>query len=170
MHLIGKKVQIRNFEDRDFETFFSIVSNKENHDKSGIEYQPDESKARLLFESYKKVETSDVIADSNNNMVGIIELNERGLSDELIDTREIGFIIADKFRQKGYATEAMRLIVEYSDANGIRELWAAVKPGNELPKIIIKKFGFEYVYQVSEDILNPFDEIKLVDYYIRNKL
>src|SRR5699024_2261317 len=101
MHLIGRKVIIRDFVDEDFESFYRLVQDEDNHKKAGLEFVLNRDLAKELFKKYQELPNSYAIALENNSMVGIIELNERGMTADLKKTREIGFIVDRDYRRKG---------------------------------------------------------------------
>lgn len=156
MKLIGQQVEIRNFEKNDFSEFEKLVEDENNHESAGLEYSLDEHEIINIFNKYLALANSYVIAlKSSHRMLGIIELNERGISNGLDKTREIGFVIASDYRRQGYASEAIKLMLDYAfNELDLSEVWAAVKVNNTIPQSVLTKLGFKYIYQVSQD---PFD-------------
>ncbi len=167
MLIIGRKVKIRNFEKTDFDQFWSLVNDKNNHDLAGLEYTSDETFAKNLFDMYLRREDTYVIAlVSDNSMVGIIELNKRGESESLILTREVGFVVDSKYRQKGYASEAVKLIVDFGRKElHLNEIWASTEESNTTPQKLLEKLGFKYIYSADESL--PFvSQHNVVKYYL----
>ncbi|MFC6323987.1 GNAT family N-acetyltransferase [Companilactobacillus baiquanensis] len=166
MYLIGRKVIIRNFIEEDFDEFYRLVKDQNNHQKAGLEYTDNENLAKTLFKKYQELPNSYVIALENNSMVGIIELNERGITADLRETREIGFIIGQEYRRKGLGSEAISLLIDYGFKElGLRELWAAVKTDNLPTKNLLNKLKFKFIYQVNQNSLLTDDEVPL-DFYL----
>jgi RimJ/RimL family protein N-acetyltransferase len=168
MNLIGERIIIRNFEQNDFDSFYELIKDPKNHETAGLEYSLDKNKSKDIFDKYLVLANSYVIAlKSNQKMVGIIELNERGISNGLDKTREIGFVISTQYRNQGYATEAIKMMLEYSfEELKLTEVWASVKVNNSLPQDILTKFGFKYIYQVSQDPLHLESEADTIKYYL----
>lgn len=167
MLLIGKDIKIRDFEETDFPQYFELVQDKNNHDLAGLEYTDSEQTAHELFELYRQRKDAHVIATQNNNiMIGIIEMNHRGEYSGLSQTREIGFVIDQKYRQKGYATESVRLIINYGFKElHLREIWASTEENNKVPQTVLKKLKFKYVYSADQAL--PFAErSNIVKYYL----
>ncbi|WP_125772193.1 GNAT family N-acetyltransferase [Companilactobacillus furfuricola] len=156
MNLIGNEVEIRNFEQNDYLEFAKLVKDPNDHDSAGLEYSLDDNEIINIFNKYLSLANSYVIAlKSSHRMLGIIELNERGISNGLDKTREIGFVISNESRRQGYASEAIELMLEYAfNELHLLEVWAAVKVNNTVPQLVLTKLGFKYIYQVSQD---PFD-------------
>lgn len=166
MHLIGRNVLIRNFIDEDFNNFYKLVQDQNNHKVAGLEYVTNEEMAKELFKKYQKLPNSYAIALENNSMVGIIELNERGLTADLGKTREVGFIIDRDFRRKGIGSEAISLLIDYGFKElGLKELWASVETDNLPTKKLLSKFNFKFIYQVNQNALLTDNKVPL-DFYL----
>lgn len=168
MHLVGNKVVIRNFQEGDFDSFYRLVKNKRNHELSGMEYTTDINEAKRIFDRYLKLETSYCIALSENSlMVGIIELNERGVNSGLEHTRELGFIVDEKYRQQHLATEAVELMIKYSfEELKLTELWAAAEKHNIAPQKLLVKQNFKYIYEVDQNFSLLDNTDNLIEYYL----
>ncbi|WP_125591248.1 GNAT family N-acetyltransferase [Companilactobacillus jidongensis] len=168
MHLVGNKIIIRNFQEGDFDSFYRLVKNKRNHELSGMEYSEDINEAQHIFDRYLKLETSYCIALKDNSlMVGIIELNERGMTSGLELTRELGFIIEEKYRHQHIANEAVELMIKYSfDELKLTELWAAAEKHNIAPQKLLVKQNFKYVYEANQDFSILDNTDNLIEYYL----
>lgn len=168
MHLVGNKVVIRNFEEKDFDSFYSLVKNKRNHELSGMEYTVDINEAKHIFNRYLKLKTSYCISLKENSlMVGIIELNERGVTGGLESTRELGFIIEEKYRQQHLASEAVELMIKYGFEDlKLTELWAAAEKHNIAPQKLLVKHNFKYIYEVNQDFSLLDNSDNLLEYYL----
>lgn len=168
MYLVGNKVIIRDFEEEDFDSFYTIVKNKKNHDLSGMEYTTDINEAKNIFDRYIKAKGSYCIALKGSSlMVGIIELNERGMTGELQNTRELGFIIEEKYRRLGLASESVSLMIKYSFEHlRLIELWAAAEKDNIAPQNLLVKHDFKYIYEVNQSLAFFGGEDKVIKYYL----
>ncbi|AKP68051.1 GNAT family N-acetyltransferase [Companilactobacillus ginsenosidimutans] len=168
MELTGEKIIIRNFEESDFEVFSQLVQDQSNHETAGLEYSLNKNNSRDIFNKYLVLANTYVIAlKSSHKMLGIIELNERGVSDGLDKTREIGFVISSDQRNHGYASEAIKLMLSHSfNTLHLTEVWASVKTTNPVPQALLSKLGFKYIYQVSQDPLHLESEDKMLKYYL----
>lgn len=166
MHLIGRKVIIRDFVDEDFESFYRLVQDEDNHKKAGLEFVLNRDLAKELFKKYQELPNSYAIALENNSMVGIIELNERGMTADLKKTREIGFIVDRDYRRKGIGSEAISLLIEYGFKKlNLIELWAAVETDNLPTKNLLNKLKFKFIYQVNQNSLLTDNKVPL-DFYL----
>ncbi len=60
------------------------------------------------------------------------------------DTPEIGYVIGSRYRQNGYAKEALDAIIDYADRElGIEELLAFTKERNKASVRLLRSIGFE---------------------------
>ena len=168
MNIANDEIEVRNFIEADFNTFYQLTSDKESHKTAGLEYEPNENKSKNIFDKYLVLANSYAVAlKSSHQMLGIIELNERGVSNGLDKTREVGFIIAPVFRHKGYATQALKLILNYGFKTlALTEIWASVKTNNAVPQTLLTKLGFRYIYQVSQDPLHLESHENMLKYYL----
>ncbi|MFC6177424.1 GNAT family N-acetyltransferase [Companilactobacillus huachuanensis] len=170
MTLIGRNVIIRNFEMSDLEQFLELVQDKNNHELAGLEYTEDVNFGRDLLDMYRRRDGSYTIAlAGNNKMIGIIELNKRGESTELLLTREMGFVIDRKFRHQGYAKEAVGLMINYGFKNlQLTEIWASTEKDNPIPQGLLEKLDFKYIYEADQAL--PYTgQHNLVKYYLLKK-
>lgn len=170
MNLIGKKIIIRDFQKEDFPEFFKLVQDKANHDLAGLEYTADENFAHNLLEMYQRRDGAFVIAQKDTDqMVGIIEMNKRGESNDLLLTREIGFVINRKFRNQGFAKESVQLLIDYGfNELNLTEIWASSEKDNQAPQKLLELLGFKYIYEVNQAF--PYAmQSNLVKYYLLKK-
>ncbi|MFD3157320.1 GNAT family N-acetyltransferase [Haloimpatiens sp. FM7330] len=76
-----------------------------------------------------------------HKMIGIMHLTE--ISERAVECYEIGYDIHHAFRRKGYATEAIKAILEYCfNVLGIEMLTATVYPWNKESVNLLNKIGF----------------------------
>lgn len=170
MQLIGRKIIIRDFQKKDFPEFFELVQDKTNHELAGLEFTTDEEFAHDLLDMYQRRDGAFVIAQKDTDqMVGIVEMNKRGESGDLLLTREVGFVINRKFRKQGFAKEAMQLLIDYGfNELQLIEIWASSEKDNLAPQNLLESLGFKYIYEVSQAL--PYaTQSNLVKYYLLQK-
>jgi len=168
MHITGERIEIRNFKEDDYSIFANLLKDRNNHDTAGLEFSDDSHKSKNIFDKYLVLANTYVIAlKSSHQMLGIIELNERGISNGLDKTREIGFVISSQYRNQGYASEAIKVLLDYSfKILHLSEVWASVKVSNQIPQKILIKLGFKYIYQVSQNPLHLDSPEDMLNYYL----
>jgi RimJ/RimL family protein N-acetyltransferase len=73
-------------------------------------------------------------------LAGLLQCSELGRKDY-----EIGFVLAQKFWGKGYATEIGIAQIEYGlEVIGCERLLALVAPGNAASRSVIRKIGMRH--------------------------
>ena len=119
---------------------------------------------------YQRRDGAFVIAQKDTDqMVGIIEMNKRGESNDLLLTREIGFVINRKFRNQGFAKESIQLLIDYGfNELNLTEIWASSEKDNQAPQKLLELLGFKYIYEVNQAL--PYAmQSNLVKYYLLKK-
>lgn len=71
-------------------------------------------------------------------------LGGTGLAFESSECAGTGYVIAKDSWGKGYATEALRTVVEIARKTGIQRLYALCHPENIASERVLRKCGFEY--------------------------
>ena len=80
-------------------------------------------------------ETGELIGDT-----GVSEVE--GKADET----EVGYCIGQRYRGRGYATEMLNAISDYTAARfGVRVIYGRVVHGNEASEKVLRKDGYEFV-------------------------
>ncbi len=81
--------------------------------------------------------------DENESIVGIIDLRHE-LNDFLKDFGNCGYSVRPAERRKGYATEMLRMIIEFAKKTGMNNIQLSVERSNEASVKTITKNGGEY--------------------------
>ncbi len=107
------------------------------------------SKVETVDPNWVLTDTFFAIREIDNKIIGIIDLRHT-LNDFLKDSGNCGYSVRPSERKKGYATEMLRLLIEYAKKCDLKELHLSVERDN-IPsvKTIIKNGGklersFEY--------------------------
>lgn len=70
-----------------------------------------------------------------------------------LEHNELGYMIAPKFQNRGYATEVCRFIIDYARENtDFEELYCRIDERNEASVRLAKKLGFTKSGHIDEDI------------------
>jgi RimJ/RimL family protein N-acetyltransferase len=64
---------------------------------------------------------------------------------------EIGYTIFPEHRRRGYATAAVRALLDHAQAQGVHHFIASVGPGNEPSLAIVRRLGFREVGRHWDD-------------------
>jgi ribosomal-protein-alanine N-acetyltransferase len=90
-----------------------------------------------------------LIRDESGHMVGRVNLFS--VSRDEIHTGEIGYRIGEKHNGKGYATNAIKLLVNAAfTTHGLQKLEAGTSPNNVGSQIALLKNGFRFTAKSSE--------------------
>lgn len=81
----------------------------------------------------------------NDKIIGEIQIKQIDLEKQC-GTLSV-HLINDTFKGKGYGTEAQRLIINYAiNTIGLKTIYANVTRRNYRSKHVLRKLGFEYIY------------------------
>jgi ribosomal-protein-alanine N-acetyltransferase len=59
------------------------------------------------------------------------------------DAVEVGYMILEPYRRRGYATEVVRTLLDWaSNKHGIQRFIASISPGNEASLALVRRLGF----------------------------
>ncbi|WEV71157.1 GNAT family N-acetyltransferase [Lactobacillus sp. ESL0785] len=84
-------------------------------------------------------------------LIGLVELYDRGTNErDLLQTKEVGFLLDKEFSGHGYMTEALGLVFNYA-FNQLKqeEIWAGTFAANYKSQKLLRRLGFKYVYEVD---------------------
>jgi ribosomal-protein-alanine N-acetyltransferase len=141
----GVLVRIRNVRETDLDEFYSLSSDYEDPG----DFMPLNFVSEVAF----KTEFADtgfwkdhcgklLIEDSSGQIVG-----EAGLfkAAHYIDGREIYYRIFSGYRGKGYACEALALLIKFSfESSSMNRIQAVTVQGNDVSEHMLKKSGFVF--------------------------
>ena len=71
---------------------------------------------------------------------------------DVIGRAEVGYTVFAPFRGHGFAKEAARALVEWAFAQGQREVYASVSPGNAPSLAVVRRVGFKQVGTQEDEI------------------
>jgi RimJ/RimL family protein N-acetyltransferase len=92
-----------------------------------------------------------VMLRSDGHIIGRVEATSYG------DWAEIAYVFGPRWSGHGYATEAVRWLIDDLHRQGIDELWAAVHPDNDRSLRLLGRVGFVVVAE-PERSLGSFDD------------
>jgi RimJ/RimL family protein N-acetyltransferase len=152
------RLELRSFTPADFDAIL-------HGDRNGLEFElpdgwPDEHDSRFLaFRLRQAREDPDrarwyVFAIVlGGRMIGHIGFHGPPGSNARKDPRavEIGYTVFPEFRRRGYASEAVRALVDWSWSRGAERILASVGPRNEPSLAIVRRLGFREVGRHWDD-------------------
>ncbi|GAA4218071.1 hypothetical protein GCM10022253_18080 [Sphingomonas endophytica] len=62
---------------------------------------------------------------------------------------QVGYCVAPAHQRRGYATEALRLLMPIAVTHGFAELWVTCRPGNIASRRVLEKAGARFVEVVE---------------------
>lgn len=62
---------------------------------------------------------------------------------------QVGYRVAPEHQRRGYATEALRLLMPIAVTHGFAELWVTCRPGNIASRRVLEKAGARFVEVVE---------------------
>ena len=146
--LKGKTIALRALEPEDL-LFLDEIENNQNywhlsHSQTPFsKYVLKQYLEHALEDIYTSKQLRLVIADLNKNAVGFIDLYD---FDPKNNRAGVGIIIHENFRNKGFASEALELLIAYSFSHlNLHQLYAGINQTNEQSLKLFKKSGFQIV-------------------------
>ena len=92
-------------------------------------------------------------AVQQNNIVGVIHLR-LGFNEGIYYCGHIGYLVDDKYQNKGYATRACLLIRELAKQHGYKNLLITNNPENIASRKVCEKIGADFIRVVELPINN----------------
>lgn len=77
---------------------------------------------------------------------------------------EIGYALGRKYWNKGYATEALKAMLDFTFTTGVNKIYVSHLVGNDASKRVIQKCGLTFEARRKEDI-HYHEQYYDVDYY-----
>lgn len=141
----GKNIRLRAIEPEDLDILYEIENDRRLWDvgATNVPY------SRYSLHNYIASQTNDIFADrqlrlmienEDGQTIGIVDLMN---FDPQHQRAEIGIVVMTPWRRKGYAKEAIALIVKYSTERlHLHQLYAFVATDNEASLRLFSKSGF----------------------------
>jgi [ribosomal protein S5]-alanine N-acetyltransferase len=94
-----------------------------------------------------------VLTDDGRRMIGHVGFHGPPGVNSRRDPKavEIGYTVFPEHRRRGYATEAVRALLDHARAQGIHHFVASVGPANEPSLAIVRRLGFREVGRHWDD-------------------
>ncbi|MDF7683038.1 GNAT family N-acetyltransferase [Lactobacillus sp. ESL0679] len=149
---MAKRVYLRSFSLADAPVILRWGKDDYYYHYAGFSRYQNLAQAELAAKQYAARDNSYAIClQETQQVIGLVELYERGTNDqELLQTKEVGFLLDKSFSGHGYMTEALQLIFAYAfNQLDQTEIWAGTFAHNLKSQKLLQRLGFKYVYFVD---------------------
>jgi ribosomal-protein-alanine N-acetyltransferase len=139
--ILGERIFLKPFEQKDAEAYSKIGERKIN---TLIETK------KFINSSWKKNSYYfGIFLKENKELIGQMELCHMNWWDD--EAGEICYFIEDKFRGRGFATEASRTMINFCFRKlKFRKIYADTDPDNLASQKVLKKLGFKLEGKIRE--------------------
>lgn len=155
MRVETERLILRNFNQGDVLAAHELFSDKEAMRMVGMYpayMQLEETVARISrWESAGR--HLAITLKETGELVGYIVINPDSEEDRE-DTRELGFAMISKYRQKGYMKEAVNAVLMELAKHEIVYVWACCFKENQASEKLIRSMGFEFQQEGTYDSKN----------------
>ncbi len=140
-----ERLIMRNFYISDIDDFYSYSKNPNVGPNAGWEpHKNIEESISILMEIIKSDEVWAIVDKRCNNVIGSIGLH-KDMKREFKNAKMIGYVLAEEYWGKGYATEAAKRVIKYGfEELGLDIITVYHYPHNDRSRKVIEKCGFKY--------------------------
>ena len=142
MLIESERISIKDYEYEDYKDLYLMLKDKKTAYYVGSKPMPDLNTSRLIMprriinhEYYKIVLKDDTFIGDINFYRDTTRKNEKAF--------QIGFVLKEEFRHKGYMKEALKLFLSNLDLNSIDIISAISITNNYDSKRLIESLGFK---------------------------
>ena len=148
MEIETKHLMIRNFKLEDEADLCEYMLQRVN---ANFEAYPDftaeKSRQEIEFRS-KSDEFLAIELKSNHKVIGNIYIGKRDFN-----SRELGYVLNEKYQRKGYGSEAAKAVVDYYFTQGVHRIYAETCPDNIASWKTMEKIGMEREAHLKKNVL-----------------
>ena len=151
--IITDRLILRAFRESDYDDLFEFLSQLE-HDEfegyPGITYENGRKHLayRVGSEEFYAVELTET-----GRVIGNIYCGNRDFS-----AKEVGYIINKRYQRRGYASEALRAVVQSAFDNGTHRVYAECDPRNTCSWRLLESVGFRREAHFRQNVFFNRDE------------
>ncbi|RMC25815.1 MULTISPECIES: GNAT family N-acetyltransferase [unclassified Lactobacillus] len=149
---MSTRVFLRSFNKSDAPTIFKWGQDDYYQRLGGFQHYENLTQAEAAVNQYTARKYSYAVClHKNQQLVGLVELYERGTNEQdLLKTKEVGFLLDKNFSGHGLMTEALTLLFTYAFGQLKQKvLWAGTFKDNLRSQKLLQRLGFHYVYAVD---------------------
>ena len=168
---MGSRIYFRPFKLSDAPTLLKWGQDQYYQCLAGFGHYQNLAEAEVAAGKYAARKYSYGICLRNSQeLIGLVELYNRGTSEEeLLHTKEIGFLLDKDFSGQGYMTEALNILLDYAFKQlNQSEIWAGTFKNNFRSQNLLTRLGFKYIYSVDMSKLSKLFQYR-EDYFLLKK-
>ncbi|WEV39577.1 GNAT family N-acetyltransferase [Lactobacillus sp. ESL0681] len=143
---------LRQFADTDAATLLKWGQDDHYRKTAGFAHYASLFEAKTAIKQYQQRDNSYAVClQTDDQLIGIVELYSRGESGDLAKTKEVGFLLDRDYEGHGYMTQALRVLFNYFFKELAQtQIWAGTFNSNLRAQKLLKKLGFKYIYTASQ--------------------
>lgn len=138
MRVETERLIIRNFELSDEKDLSEYMLQRVNAEfEAYSDFTVEKAKEEIAY----RAESDEFFAielKKNHKVIGNIYLGKRDFN-----TRELGYVLNEKFQGKGYGTEASKAVIRYFFKEGVHRIYAECAPQNIPSCKVMEKIGMK---------------------------
>lgn len=147
-----------------------------NHDRDVLKYymdsyleNPEDYDFERLNDSFtkNKMYVFSIVLKESGEVIGLI--NQCNRTNQFMNTIEVGYAIGKKYWNKGYATEAMKAMIDLLFENEVHKVTACHLEGNEASGRVMQKCGMIFEGIRKDEVYYRGRYWDTYNYYILNK-
>lgn len=147
MRIETDRLILRNFEEKDLEDLYALLS-----DGEVVKYEPylpmdREAVRQELLQRMGSDEFLTMELKENGRVIGNVYLGKRPF-----DSAELGYLLARAYWKQGYAGEACRAAVAYLFGQGVHRIYAECDPENTASWRLLERLGFEREARLKQNV------------------
>lgn len=151
--ILTERLVLRQFKESDYDDLFEYLSQLKDNEFEGypgITYENgrEHLKYRVGSKEFYAIELKQ-----SGKVIGNIYYGNRDF-----ESKEVGYIINKDYQREGYASEALRAVIENGFANGVHRIFAECDPRNTCSWKLLEKVGLEREAHFKQNIYFHKDE------------
>lgn len=156
--LKGKKILLRKLKDSDLDFLLNLENNEDDPAISGSSGKiPKSTLKRYIQDSHKDIFIEGqcrFLIEHKSMSIGCIDLFGFNIDEMSFD---IGLIISNKYRNKGYAKDALNCIINYAYNDlHIERLYSSIFNDNQASINLFTNAGFVFKESISDNNTNKY--------------
>lgn len=138
MRIETERLVLRIFTETDYDDLYEFLSQLRDNEFEGYPGITYETGREHLKYRVNSEEFYAIVLKETGKVIGNIYYGKRDF-----EAREIGYIVNQNFRRKGYALEAITAVIDNAFANGVHRVFAECDPRNECSWKLLERAGLD---------------------------